>query len=166
MPFDPTNSLANRSVDILRANGNGYLVKPAPSLYPHTWSWDSALIATALSHIDLAIAEIRQLFRGHWRNGMVPQIQFNPTRYWCGHVWPVINWLMWYAWQRIGEFAFASDLRAQSLEQIESSGFYDYISPITGTGLDEDSQSWAAAAVLDWLANGVDISRVYDGEGK
>ncbi|MCA9832965.1 MAG: hypothetical protein KC435_03410 [Thermomicrobiales bacterium] len=78
--------------------------------------------------------------------------QFNPTRYWRGPVWPVINWLFWYAWQRIGEFDIADELRRDALAQVEYAGFFEYMNPITGEGLGSDAQSWTAAAVLDWLA--------------
>lgn len=78
--------------------------------------------------------------------------EFDPIRYWRGPVWPVINWLMWYAWDRIGEFDIATELRKHSLEQIQTIGFYEYMNPITGEGLGSDGQSWTAAATLDWLA--------------
>ena len=77
---------------------------------------------------------------------------FNPTRYWRGPVWPVINWLLWYAWDRIGEFDIAAELRQYALEQIQTVGFYEYMNPITGEGLGSEGQSWTAAATLDWLA--------------
>lgn len=78
--------------------------------------------------------------------------EFSSTRYWRGPVWPVINWLLWYAWDRIGEFDIAAELRKNSLEQIQTIGFYEYMNPITGEGLGSDGQSWTAAATLDWLA--------------
>jgi glucosylglycerate hydrolase len=77
---------------------------------------------------------------------------FNPRRYWRGPVWPVMNWLMWWAWDRIGEFAIADELRWNGLDQIEHVGFFEYFDPFTGDGLGSDAQSWTAAAVLDWLA--------------
>jgi glucosylglycerate hydrolase len=77
---------------------------------------------------------------------------FNPRRYWRGPVWPVMNWLHWWAWNRIGEFDIAAELRRNALEQIGEIGFYEYLDPLTGEGLGSDAQSWTAAAVLDWLA--------------
>lgn len=79
---------------------------------------------------------------------------FHPQRYWRGPVWPVMNWLLWWAWGRIGEFDIADELRLNGLEQIRQVGFYEYADPFTGAGLGSDAQSWTAAAVLDWLAEG------------
>jgi glucosylglycerate hydrolase len=78
---------------------------------------------------------------------------FNPTRYWRGPVWPVMNWLLWWAWTRIGEFDIADELRVNALAQVSEGGFYEYFDPVTGQGLGSDAQSWTAAAVLDWLAD-------------
>src|SRR5215216_2042440 len=47
--FDGVNPLAS---DVLRRNGLKSWTKPAPSLYPHQWSWDSAFIALGLAHVD------------------------------------------------------------------------------------------------------------------
>lgn len=82
----------------------------------------------------------------------VPDPAFNPTRYWRGPNWPVINWLLWYAWDRIGEFEVAEELRRTALLQIQTAGFYEYMDPLSGEGLGSNNQSWTAAAVLDWLA--------------
>ena len=64
---------------ILADNRVGSFTKPAPSLYPHQWNWDSAFIAIGLSHYDTnrAIGEIDSLFKAQWHNGMVPHIVFN-----------------------------------------------------------------------------------------
>jgi glucosylglycerate hydrolase len=78
---------------------------------------------------------------------------FNPRRYWRGPVWPIMNWLLWWAWGRIGEFGIADDLREDGLKQVAQIGFYEYMDPFTGDGLGSDAQSWTAAAVLDWLAD-------------
>jgi mannosylglycerate hydrolase len=61
---------------------------PGPRLYPHQWSWDSALIALAYSRYDQdrAVRELRHLFEAQWKNGLLPQIVFNPrfTNYFPG----------------------------------------------------------------------------------
>lgn len=78
---------------------------------------------------------------------------FAPTRYWRGPVWPVMSWLLWWAWSRIGEDVVADKLRAAALEQVTAVGFAEYMHPFTGEALGSDDQSWTAAVVLDWLAS-------------
>jgi glucosylglycerate hydrolase len=75
--FDGVNP---RAADVLRRNGLKSWTKPAPSLYPHQWSWDSAFIALGLAHVDnrRATNELETLFTGQWSTGKVPHIVFNP----------------------------------------------------------------------------------------
>ncbi len=63
---------------VLDANYNGRFTQPAPSLYPHQWNWDSGFIALGVAHANWprAVAEMRQLFKGQWSNGMLPHIIF------------------------------------------------------------------------------------------
>jgi hypothetical protein len=69
-----------RATDVLRRNGLKAWTKPAPSLYPHQWSWDSAFIALGLAHVDnrRATNELDSLFTGQWSTGKVPHIVFDP----------------------------------------------------------------------------------------
>jgi hypothetical protein len=69
-----------RATDVLRRNGVKSWTKPAPSLYPHQWSWDSAFIALGLAHVDnrRATNELEALFNAQWSTGKVPHIVFNP----------------------------------------------------------------------------------------
>jgi glucosylglycerate hydrolase len=75
---DSTLKLAARAAYILRDNSAGAYTKPAPALYPHQWSWDSAINAVGLAAVDLPRArlELSSLFRGQWRTGMLPHIVF------------------------------------------------------------------------------------------
>ncbi|HEX5848153.1 MAG TPA: glycoside hydrolase [Rubrobacter sp.] len=75
--FDGVNPEAT---SVLRRNGLKSWTKPAPSLYPHQWSWDSAFIALGLAHVDnkRATDELDSLFRGQWSTGKVPHIVFDP----------------------------------------------------------------------------------------
>jgi glucosylglycerate hydrolase len=68
------------ALDVLRANDLGGWTKPAPRLYPHQWSWDSAFIAIGLAHVapDRALRELESLFAAQWADGRVPHIVFNP----------------------------------------------------------------------------------------
>ena len=74
------DELMTRAKAILEANWIGACTKPAPHLYPHQWSWDSAFIAIGYAHYDQARAEqeLRSLFAAQWANGMLPHIVFNP----------------------------------------------------------------------------------------
>jgi hypothetical protein len=73
---------------VLRANDVGGWTKPAPRLYPHQWSWDSAFIAIGLTHLDPARAtgELEHLFAAQWSDGRVPHMVFDPKvpEYWPG----------------------------------------------------------------------------------
>jgi hypothetical protein len=73
---------------VLHANDVGGWTKPAPRLYPHQWSWDSAFIAIGLAHLDpaRAIEELEHLFAAQWSDGRVPHIVFDPKvpDYWPG----------------------------------------------------------------------------------
>ena len=82
------SSYVNTARRILNQNWMGRSTKPAPSLYPHQWNWDSGFIAIGRSHYDTerAVKEIETLFEAQWKNGMVPQIVFNPQA--LGHYFP------------------------------------------------------------------------------
>jgi hypothetical protein len=88
LPQSLSNRSATRNLDrvnplaagVLKRNGLKSWTKPAPSLYPHQWSWDSAFIALGLAHVDnrRATGELETLFASQWTNGKVPHIVFNP----------------------------------------------------------------------------------------
>jgi mannosylglycerate hydrolase len=80
--------LVRQAKAVLDFNWTGEYTMPGPRLYPHQWSWDSALIALAYSRYDQdrATRELRHLFEAQWKNGLLPQIVFNPrfTNYFPG----------------------------------------------------------------------------------
>jgi hypothetical protein len=65
---------------VLDFNWTGKYTRPGPRLYPHQWSWDSALIAIGYAHYAhrRAIKELNHLFESQWENGLLPQIVFDP----------------------------------------------------------------------------------------
>jgi glucosylglycerate hydrolase len=73
--------LRRGALGVLRKNDLGSSTRPAPRLYPHQWSWDSAFVAIGLAHLDLdrALRELETLFAAQWSDGRVPHIVFNPT---------------------------------------------------------------------------------------
>ena len=66
---------------VLRDNDLGHMVKAAPALYPHQWSWDAAFISIGLAHMSIqrAMLELRNLFDAQWSTGMIPHIVFSDT---------------------------------------------------------------------------------------
>jgi mannosylglycerate hydrolase len=80
-------ALARDGLAILDANWLGHATRASSRLYPHQWSWDAACIAIAYSHLDQdrAETELRSLFEGQWRNGLLPHIRFTEgARYFPG----------------------------------------------------------------------------------
>src|SRR5215207_3430955 len=71
--------LVQQAQMVLDFNWNGEYTQPGPHLYPHQWSWDSALIAIGYAHFyqDRAMQELSHLFESQWKNGLLPQIVFN-----------------------------------------------------------------------------------------
>jgi hypothetical protein len=91
---DKDDMLVQQAQMVLDFNWSGAYTKPGPRLYPHQWSWDSALIAIGYSHYgqDRAMKELSHLFESQWNNGLLPQIVFNPR---FGEYFPSIDF--WHA---------------------------------------------------------------------
>jgi hypothetical protein len=87
----PTEPLYEAAVQVLRHNDLGGWTRPAPRLYPHQWSWDSAFIALGLARLDprRALCELETLFAAQWDDGRVPHIVFNPG---AGEYFPGPEW--------------------------------------------------------------------------
>jgi hypothetical protein len=81
---------------------------------------------------------------------------FQRRSYWRGPVWPVINWLYWWALRQQGEVSRAAALRTANLELLRtpSMHFAEYVEPFTAEPLGSMDQSWTAAVALDWLSAG------------
>ena len=72
--------LVRQARAVLDFNWTGEYTMPGPRLYPHQWSWDSAFIAIGYCRSDQerATSELRHLFEAQWKNGLLPQLVFNP----------------------------------------------------------------------------------------
>ncbi len=72
--------LIRHAKTVLEFNWTGEYTQPGPRLYPRQWSWYSALIAMGYARHDQDRAgkELRHLFSAWWKNGLLPQIAFNP----------------------------------------------------------------------------------------
>lgn len=79
--------LVDRALEVLHRNSIGGATAPSRELYPHQWSWDSACVAIGYARSDQerAETELRSLFAGQWRNGLLPHIVFTEgARYFPG----------------------------------------------------------------------------------
>jgi glycogen debranching enzyme len=74
----PDAELIERAQAVLEANWLGHATSPSPRLYPHQWSWDAACIAMGYAtwNQPRAEQELRSLFSGQWRDGLLPHIVF------------------------------------------------------------------------------------------
>ena len=72
--------LVRQARAVLDFNWTGEYTMPGPRLYPHQWSWDAAFIAIGYSSYDQerATRGLRHLFEAQWKNGLLPQLVFNP----------------------------------------------------------------------------------------
>lgn len=73
------DALIEKAKKVLEDNWTGSYTKLAPELYPHQWCWDSGFISIGYSHYNQqrAKAELISLFKGQWKNGMVPHIVYH-----------------------------------------------------------------------------------------
>jgi hypothetical protein len=84
---DADAALGQQALQVLDANWLGHATRASSALYPHQWSWDAACIAIAYSHFDQerAETELRSVFDGQWRSGLLPHIRFTDgVRYFPG----------------------------------------------------------------------------------
>jgi len=74
------DSLIRLAKTILDFNWTGEYTKPGPRLYPHQWSWDSALIAIGYARYDQnrAAKELNHLLESQWTNGLLPHEVHDP----------------------------------------------------------------------------------------
>ena len=74
-----TLSLADQAKAVLDENWRGGYTVPSARLYPFQWNWDSGFIALGLAYYrpERAIEEIRSMFKGQWRNGLLPHMNFH-----------------------------------------------------------------------------------------
>ena len=79
-PVDGSDAeLVRNALEVLDANWIGQRHAALARLYPHQWSWDSACIAIGYAPLRpgaRAERELRSLFAGQWRDGLLPHIRF------------------------------------------------------------------------------------------
>lgn len=77
--------------------------------------------------------------------------EFEPARYWRGPVWLCVNWLVARGLALAGMLDEANRVRAESLQLVESGGFWEYFDALSGEGRGIEGFTWTAALVLDFL---------------
>ena len=76
---------------------------------------------------------------------------FQPTRYWRGPVWPILNWVLQRGLERYGYRERAEQVRQAVVDLGRSAGFWEHYDPLTGKGHGGEQFAWTAALVLDLL---------------
>ena len=84
--------------------------------------------------------------------------RFEAKRYWRGPVWAVINFMIASGLSQNNILDLAGRVRADTLELVETGGFFEYFNPETGAGLGGGNFTWTAAIYLTW-AQGLEGSR-------
>jgi glycogen debranching enzyme len=79
--------------------------------------------------------------------------RFEPTLYWRGPIWPIMNWFLYRGLARYGYTDLASRVRTALVELPRRSGFWEHYSPATGRGHGGEQFSWTAALMLDALSD-------------
>ncbi len=77
---------------------------------------------------------------------------FDPRRYWCGPVWPQMNYIVAKGLGEQGETQISEKMRSDMMGLIEKSGFWECFNPMTGDGCVGTNFSWTAAIWLAWAS--------------
>ena len=85
--------------------------------------------------------------------------RFDSIRYWLGPTWAMTNYMIAMGLVEYKYFTEARDLRLQTRELIETSGFFEYFCPKTGKGCGGTDFSWTAAMWLAWLSPNQDSTQ-------
>jgi len=77
---------------------------------------------------------------------------FDPQRYWCGPVWPQMNYILSKGLEEQGHQKFADIIKRDLSLLIEKSGFRECFNPLNGEGCLGTDFSWTAAIWLAWAS--------------
>jgi glycogen debranching enzyme len=75
--------------------------------------------------------------------------RFEPTLYWRGPVWPILNWVLQRGLARYGVDALAEQIRTTLVSLARDGGFWEHYDPTTRNGHGGQQFAWTAALVLD-----------------
>jgi hypothetical protein len=77
---------------------------------------------------------------------------WEPRRYWRGPVWILMNWFLVEGLQGYGHTDLAETIRQDTVNLLESSGFWEYYDPRDGSGCGSPDFSWSAALAYELTA--------------
>lgn len=77
---------------------------------------------------------------------------FEPQRYWCGPVWPQMNYMISRGLSECGETYMADCIRDDFAALINQSEFFECFNSVTGDGCIGTNFSWTAALWLAWAS--------------
>lgn len=75
---------------------------------------------------------------------------FEAQRYWCGPVWPQMNYMTALGLSEQGYPEMAARIQDDLCRAIEQSGFWECFNPLTGDGCVGNNFSWTASVWLAW----------------
>lgn len=97
-------------------------------------------------------ARIAQLVKSHVPSWDPEADGFDSQRYWCGPVWPQMNYLISRGLCEQGYHNYAQTVRDDLCQLIEQSGFRECFDPLSGNGCLGTDFSWTAAIWLAWAS--------------
>jgi hypothetical protein len=108
-------------------------------------------------HADEIVARLQEA--RSWPAHPVPSVptdspDFHPTRYWKGPTWVNVNWILVEGLHRHGAHALSAELRTRTLAMVDTAGFAEYFSPLTGEGQGAPEFTWTAALTVELLHGG------------
>lgn len=75
---------------------------------------------------------------------------FEAQRYWCGPIWPQMNYMTALGLAEQGQSDMANRIQDDLNRAISKSGFWECFNPLTGEGCVGREFSWTAAVWLSW----------------
>ena len=117
-------------------------------LAPYAGIADGHVMDGLRRHFDRLAGRVRYMVPSSDPDGPA----YDPTRYWRGPVWAVVNRMIGQGLDEVGETDRARRVRADTRDLILTQGFHEYFQPETGEGLGGVMFTWTAAVFLDWIA--------------
>ncbi|MEM7706325.1 MAG: hypothetical protein AAF358_12270 [Pseudomonadota bacterium] len=134
------------SRDTITGQYSGYLTS-ASFLYAYADVGSEAQRQAMARHFERISAATTYMLPSH-----DPQCEkFDPSRYWRGPLWLVVNYLAAKGFAEAGMADWAQRVVEDSRAVVRQSGFWEAFNPESGDGTGGEAFSWTAAMWLAWL---------------